>query len=1009
MNRLGVVLVVGLVALGVATPADAASTTVELEAAEDQAGTNTISFTFQAPDNDTVSVPSFTQAAGGDISYEFASWEGSDGSSGTNNQWTPVTGVDYTVTYDVTVEPNVAEGTYTTSVSVDQNGSSIQTEDLDVTVDVLEPAFGDAPSPAEAVDVEAAREGTRRVEFTVPIENVGDGVLVIDSLELSDLPDGITQASSNTGVEVSANGQRQLTVAIDIASNVSGGFYSFDATVTDTLGNQQTFSIDLDVDELFPEFGDVGTQPGTVTFDEPDEQSKEVRINPEFSNVGEGVLDLRDYRFEDVPRGFEVSEGNVPSGVIESGDSSVATFSVTVDDSVEEGTYTFTGVAEDNLGNTVRFPVEITVAKPPIVGFGDQPIDLGGVVVGRTTDVRLGIQEISGANAIEGLSVSVRESATNASLQTGVLEQTQVAAGGSTNGALAVSVDDDARQNEQLEWTLLVEPNDGRSVARPVTVTAEVLYPPELTELTAESASFTFDRQRPTDSYQTTTQVSFANSGDLEMTVTNVSANVQADGVSASVQNAPSTLAGKSSATAQVQITADDATPEGTYTLELTVETAEGGTETVTREVTVSHEVELTVAEPQVAFGELTVTSERTRAVELSEVLGYQDVENLEIERVSGPDRFVQVTDQPPDVLGAGETEQAVFTLQFGPEAELYRDYEWTFQVTGDRVEPQTITVTARPRPLSFDDIQSNLTAVEENGDWREPLAGGVSEMLSQLETQLRENDRLDSGTLPAALSTARSALLFADAMDEARQAQANENFTAAQRQIVRAAVARDQLAASASELPSSVRAPAESSATSANETLAETVATQRAHYREILSEEPPANERASAHRALARLATIVGDENAAARHRAAAEANTTQYLSLVANASQDRAEADTTWRGLRDNASVVVAGQPLVFNPARFDRVTAQLARIDGLYETAITDYRQAGANNEADAVQSRRSVVSGQATLVRYSLFGSIAVYGLVLVFVVGYVVRGSVGYVRDAKEAALGDFLL
>ena len=1010
MSRLRVALLVGLLVVGVAAPASGASATVELQAAEDETETTQLSFNFTPSSSGTVTAQETLTAASGDIVYAFDRWEGGDGTSGTSSEWQVQSGVEYTVTYDVSVASGVSERSYerTTTVTF-QDGTTAASEPLEVVVDVAEPAFGNTPSQSPTVEVDAVREEAQRVEITVPIDNIGDGLMITDDIQLSNLPAGIEQEPSDDSIEIDANSQGQLTIGLSVGPDVSEGSYSFDATVTDTLGNTEQFTVNLAVDEVFPEFGTVVRQQETVTFDEPGERVLEARFTPEIPNVGDGGLRFDSYEFENVPDELSVTETTIPQGLIAGGDTAAVPFVVEVEDSAAAGTYEFTAVATDSLGNTERFPVEVAVEKPPIVGLGGDPVDLGGVVVGRDNEVTLNVSELGGANSISGLSFTITRPADQATLSAESLESTTVAAGSTTERRVTVSVSEDAPQGEQLEWTVLVGPEDSDAVTRTVSLTATVLYPPELADVTADAPSITFDRPRPTDDYETTTTVSFANSGDLQMDVESVSASITGLGVSATVTNAPFTVAGQSEATATVSVTADPDAPEGSYPLEITVETAEGGTETITRQVTIDHETELSVSDSTVAFGELTVTSERTRAVELTELLGYQDVEGLTVQRLSGPDAFLQITDEPPETLAAGESAQTVFTLQFGPEAELYREYQWTFQVSGERVETQTITVTARPRPLSFDDIRSNLTAVEEDGAWREPVAGGVAEMLRQVESQLREGNSLDSGTLPAALSTARSALLFADAMERAREAQSAGNFTAAQRQIIRAAVARDQLASSSRELPESVSDPAAESATAANQTLVETVSTQQSHYREILNGEPPADQRASAHRALARLATITGDGAAAARHRRAASRNTTQYLSLVGNASQRRAEADASWRELRDNASLVVVGQPLVVNPARFDAITDQLDRINGLYGSAIDAYERAGATEEASAVESRQRAVAGQATILRYSLFGSIGVYALVTLAVIVSVVRGSLSYVRDSKEAALGDFLL
>jgi hypothetical protein len=284
-----------------------------------------------------------------------------------------------------------------------------------------------------------------------------------------------------------------------------------------------------------------------------------------------------------------------------------------------------------------------------------------------------------------------------------------------------------------------------------------------------------------------------------------------------------------------------------------------------------------------------------------------------------------------------------------------------------------------------------------------------VIDALEELEQRLRNDGSIERDTLPTAVSVARSTLLFTSAVERAQQAQAAGNYTAAQRQIVRAGVARDQLVQFSSELPDVIREPVTESVDVANETLVTLITEQRSHYRELTVSDEAFDERARAHRALGQLASISGNPEWVGRNLTAARNMTDRYLSLVESASQDRARATATWQGIRDNATVVVAGQPLVLNPLRFDATTARLDRIDTLYGSAIEQYRSAGATAEIDTISDRRAKVNAKARFVRFGLYGSIVGGALVLLGVIGHVVRRSGRYVRDSQEAALGDFIL
>lgn len=1003
----------GLVAFAVG-PASAAGTTVTLQAAEDQTETGTVQFSFTPQSGGTVSADDFTSTAGGDVSFSFQRWEGG-GSSGSSNQWTVEAGTRYTVTYEVAVQSNVDEGTYSSTVEITSGGSTVASERLDVTVDVKEPRFGAAPAPNELGEVNVVREEPEEVSFTVPIENTGDGLMKIDSVELQNLPAGFSDGTGDPSLEIAANSQGQLTVAVDVGPDVEPGFYDFTVRVEDTLGNTQSFTVDLEIDEVYPEFGRVSEQTTTVTFDEPSDGTQTVTVSPDVPNTGEGAMRLSGpVEFSNLPDGVEPVQTSVPDSLIPANGEVSVPFSLEVADSVEAGSYEFSVTVTDSLGNTEEFPVTLRVRRPPIVGVGDgggETVDLGGVVVGETTDVGVNVSELGGANGIDGLSTTVIRSADNGELDVSSVENLQVPAGETRDTQITVSVSEDAAQHETLEWSVLLGPNTNDAKTRRFTLQARVLYPPKLANVSTSPTTLTFDRQRPTSDYQTTKTVTFDNSGDLDMEVTDVAATVRgASGVTATVTDAPTTVEGLSTGSASVQVTADPETAEGSYTLEVTVETAEGGTQTITREVTVTHDVELSLEQTDVSFGEVNLRTDRTRTIDIAEVLGYQDVSNLQIERVSGPETFLSISERPPETLEAGESSRVIFLLRFDTAAEIGRQYEWTFRVSGDGVEERTITLRATPRTRDFGELESALDSLADADGSRGELGAGGVEMLTTLEERLLGEESIEDGTLPTTLSTARSILLFGDAADEAAAAQSAGNYTAAQRQLLRAATVRNLLQESTANLPSYLQEPASRSVRAANETLGPLVTAQRDHYEEVLAGEPPADERARAHRALAQLATITGDSEAAARHRQAASESRQEYLSLVENASRDRARADAEWRSLRENATFVIAGQPLVANPARLNAVFDRLDRIDGLYGGAITAYTQAGADDEAGAVRTRRSGVAGQASILRFGLYGSIALYGLAVVSLVVFVTRRGISYARDAQEAALGDdFLL
>ncbi|MEZ3115898.1 hypothetical protein RYH80_08200 [Halobaculum sp. MBLA0147] len=909
----------------------------------------------------------------------------------------------------VSVGPDVSEGSYDFQATVEDSLGNTQTFPVTVTVDELRPEIT-AVDGDTTVEIDRVGEGdSETAGVSLAVTNGGDGDLFLEDVSFT-TPDGVTAAPTDVPDRIEAGTTGQVGYDLSVDRTTSTRSITVSGTLTNSLGESRQFSTEVDVDVLFPELGDPTRPSERVVFDSPDDSSLTVAVGPRQPNTGNGNMRLASVSVDGLPDGFSVEDTGVERGVIEPGSSGRTAVELAVADSVDEGTYDVDGTITDSLGNTRPFTAEVTVVRPPIVGFDETPVDLGNVLVGSEQSVTVGVRELGGASRIDDLSATVRPLTANGSLRVEPLRTLRVAPGGRSEAPFTVAVAGDAPQHERLEWELSVEPEDQNAQRRTVPVTARVIYPPELTDVRTGQTTFEFDRPRPTDDYTQTRTVSFANAGDLEMDVRDVSASVSGTAtVDATVTDVPATVEGLSNGSATVEVVAPPETAEGEYTLTVTVRTAEGGTETITRPVTVDHRRELAVETTTVSYGEVTITDERTRTLDVGERLGYEDLTGFSIERVSGPDRYLTLTSRPDSPVTAGESEPAVFTLQFDTSAQPYREYEWAYRISGDRVESRTVTVTARARPFSFDSLRENLSAAADEGAWREPLAGGVTTTLDELEGRLRNNESVSSDALPTTLSVARATLLYVDAVERAQAAQADGDYATAQRFVVRAAVARNQLVRAASDLSSSVGEPLERTTRVANETLATVVADQRSHYVGRLDESSPFDRRANARRALARLDAIDGAERAAARNRSASQTATERYLGLVTNASRDRAAAEAAWQSVRDNATVVVAGQPLVLNPTRFTAVTDRLERIDGLYATAVSDYRTAGAASEADTVADRRGTVAGRAQLLRYGLYGSAGVYGLVTLAVVVGLGRRVISYYEDTREATLGDFLL
>jgi len=895
--RLVAVLLTVVVALGAATPAVGVSTTVEKDAAlTDQTVSDELSFRFIADTNGTVSATDEITRAGGNVVFEFDSWDrvGST-DSGQSSQWTAVAGEEYEVTYDATVSGEVDEQTYSGTARI--SGAASASERLEVYVDLLYPDFG--------------------------VPDAGDPTLV---------------------------------------------------------------------------------------FDSPDSQSQSTSVDVTVPNTGDGAMVISEATFSNVPSGFSVETDSIPDEIDGNGEGTVD-IRISADDDVSAGSYRFTMTLTDNLGNTQDTTVSVDVVKPPVASVSGDGVNVGDVLVGSSSTVDFQVDEIAGNDGINGLDVEVVGAETAGSVSFSGLRSLSTTAGGSDTASVTMSARDTADQHEELEWDVEVTPEADDAPSYTFTVSGRVIYPANLERLDASDTTISFDEPKSsTSTFQETTEVGIVNSGDLEMNVVNADASMVSGSeyITADVADVPNTVDGLATGQSTLALTADDDTPEGEYEVEITVRTEDAGTQTVTRTVTIAQNPELSVS-GSVEYGDVTITENRTQTIDVAERLGYESIENVRVEKVEGPDRWLTVVSRPSGTVGAGETQPLVVALQFDTQAELYQQYRWRFRVTGDGVETQTITVSATAKPYSFDRITEPLGEYDSQEQWKSDTAGPMNDMLLSMEERLRGDAGVPGSDLSRGLAAGRATLLFVDSLDAARTAQENENYTRAQRSLARAAVARDLMRQYADSIEQSeLRSTAQGGVDAADSAFEETVAAQRTHYTDVVEANETAIGSAEAHRSLMQLADYTGDEEAERRHRSSYEEASARYRTLVEDAATDRAAGDSTYAAYRSNATVVIAGYPLVLNPARADTVLGEIDRINSRYDDSIEGFNRAGATAEADTAADRAATVENRLSISRYGLFGAIGAYALVVVLVLARVAFRTYAYVQDAEAATTGEFL-
>lgn len=899
--RNGVLLAVTIaVAVGLstfATPAAAVSDVVEVEAAlDDDAERTTLEFTFVADRSGTVTIgdDDALQTDGGNVDFEFAGWSGG-GQSGSSGTWSVEDGTRYTVEYDATASSGATEQSHRTEVSVDYgDGTLAASEPLELDVDVLEPELGGVDS----VSGDLAFEGdTAETTVTADVPNVGDGVLVVDDVTFSGVPSGISVSGSSVPDRISAGTTESVGIDVVADETVTDGTYSFDATVTDSQGNDETFQI------------------------------------------------------------------------------------------------------------------EVEVTRPPVADVGGETVDLGDILVGESSTAEVPIQEVGGYQGLDGVTVEVAEGDPNGGLDVTVPWGFGTEPGGADNVSATISANTNARQHQELTFDVLLSGTDEDSPEREVTMVGRVIYPEELGRITASTDTFAFDQPRDAVSTQRMdSQIEIPNDGDLAMDVTSVSATASHPDVSASVSDVPDTVNGTSTGTATLTLAADPGTPEGSYEVEIDVQTFDAGSETITREFHVEHPTELELGETDVGFGEVTITDRVSRSIDVGERLGYNDLENVDVSITDGPDRWLNVSSRPPTNVGAGESAPLVLGLQFGTDAEAYQEYTWEITVDPDNVEAETITVDATAQLLSVEGINSDLEAHASGGGWQQQAATDTTAALSSMEQRLRDGDDVTAGDIWRSLTVGQSVVILMDSVETVESQQADGNYEDAQSRVVSALVAHNLVEEYVDEIDDGDAArQLQSAADATEESVAGIVTEQKGHYEEQLEGDATALERYDALDSLATLESHQGNANQADEFAGQAEQAFAEYQSLVGDGTERRQRARESRDALSDEATVTFFGQPVVTNPARIDSVRSLRQSATDDYDASVQAFRDAGATAEADATADEAAAASRELRIATYGLYAVTAIYVVVFAVMILKEALNARAYVRESREAASGNFLL
>lgn len=835
--------------------------------------------------------------------------------------------------------------------------------------------------------------------------------------------------SSGTSTSFNADGETtyRLTYSVEADSSADERTYSYSPSVTisyDDKGSETASgSLSATVDILEPEFGTISDQDVDATFEPDDGSTLQRAIRVDIPNVGDGFMDVDDMSISGVPSYMSASVDTLPDE-IDDRSTGTGRINVQVDDSISEGTHSFSVTVTDSLGNSESFTATVEVVKPPAAGASENTVDLGEILVGEDGTGEFTLTERNGFKDIAGLDTSTVVDDSQGSISFPGLGDRSISSGGSATQTVEVSVNDDAAQGEQLEWKVYFSPDDSEGIQtdQAVTFTAEVIYPPYYEELSMSGSELVFDEPRQeTESFTDQVAVDIANGGDLRMELLDIAASVPGNrDIDVSVVDDPGSIGAGSTGTITLEVDASSDSVPGEWDIEVDVTANEPtsapgeqtGTATTSATVSVEHETELRVDRTEIDAGEIIITEQTVESTTLREYLGYQPVEEFSLTQVSGPEEgWLTITEQP-ESLAAGQEQDFTVNIQFDTSAELYQTYTWEFEAAGANVETSTITIEAVPEPVDFGQTITELEDIGTEVDGEaEFVALEMAGTLDELEQMLKEGDgEADRNDITVLITAGSSSLLLLDAVQEAESLMDQSDHEAAQEHLVRASSAFNTFSVATEGVTSpTLQSRTEEIRGSAGTLLSDLIERQENHFLEQLeASDTTMLEEAQTKREIARLAELSGDQQRAAELREEAEEAFDSYSELISGGTEDLISARELQGELDDDLFMSPGGFRLFWISSLSTYSSESDAVLDH-YDSAIEQFESAGATERAElAAAERADIESSYENAYLLSIgVGAFAAIAL-LVFIV-WEIRALYRYRVDAEDAVSGDFLL
>ena len=709
------------------------------------------------------------------------------------------------------------------------------------------------------------------------------------------------------------------------------------------------------------------------------------------------------------------------SFLLHGGESSSVTLTIVADPSASQGPHTFT----IDVGEEEHVTVTITITYYAKITVSPASIDFGRV--SRTANPSKPVQ-ISETYGYKNVTINLLRSGNS-----WVTGPTSISVPASGHKDITFQLTPGYPDRNEYSWTFSLSTTTSHTTISPSSIHLEayILMPAKLGELDDEELEIKFDEPKGTVSrYERDIDVRARNEGDETMYMSSSIVESPGGGISLSIADAPREVAGKSSKTIELRVVAPYNAPEGTYHGEVYVNAGDAGSGTVEITIVIKWPVDFSIAPTSIDFGsiELKERGYETKRVNITitEYYLYKPVRNL---RFSTTGEYGNWLKEELDFAEIPPGESRTVTLKIEPGLEAVpKDYVWTYNIGAYEITAKRIEVRAKIVPLNItkviEDLQSfRGTPLYNNYPSSESIiANGIAmlEVVESSEIGAEDWEKIPvlmTGTL-SLLSSLNDGIVFTEAA----------NYGSAVESLSSASVSTATIESNSDLNNGDISGYATAISAEADNTTV-VVLRDEAKLLELrgwtlkkaveyalaiddiggLKEEENVLEAALSYQYAAMLYGLLNDKEKRLENVYEGSVLMDRHDVLVSDAADLRLRAETNVANSKENDLSRIWDSYLLFNPYHYDTFVTSYKTAETYLEEASQKYKVAGELFLYDQTQGDLTDLKSEMRYILSLFFIACIFYGVLFIYAITRIVRGSLAYMKDMYEREVGDMLV